>query len=98
LGEISYPKDGKTVTAWAAEADFEASQLQSNHFEMEWPPRSDKLQSFPEIDRGGWFSLPVASKKLFTPNIVFLERLANFLHVPFGSEEIPELPSQGSLF
>lgn len=98
LGEADYPRGHKTVLAWAAQGDFDPSQLKSNSFEIQWPPRSGKMQEFPEIDRGGWFSLPQAAKKLFAPNITFLERLANELHVPFGSEEVPQTPQQPSLF
>jgi predicted NUDIX family NTP pyrophosphohydrolase len=98
LGEIDYPRGDKKVHAWAVEGDFEASNLSSNTFKMKWPPRSDNYQEFPEIDRGGWFSLQQAAVKLFPANLPFLERLANHLHVPFGSEEIPEEPKQGSLF
>jgi predicted NUDIX family NTP pyrophosphohydrolase len=98
LGEVQYPNGGKKVLAWAIEADFDAADLKSNAFEMTWPPRSGKRQSFPEIDRGEWCRLPLAAQKLFAPNVLFLERLANELHVPFGAEEIPEAPAQGSLF
>lgn len=98
LGDTDYPRGHKVVLAWAAEGDYEAADLKSNSFEMEWPPRSGKRQEFPEVDRGGWFSLAEAAKKLFPPNVVFLERLANHLQVPFSPEEIPEPPAQGSLF
>lgn len=98
LGKITYPKGDKEVIAWAVEGDFDASQLKSNTFEMEWPPRSGKIQEFPEIDRGGWFTLQAAAGKLFPPNLPFLERLASHLHVPFGSEQIPHESEQGSLF
>jgi len=98
LGEIEYPRGDKTVHAWAVEGDFDENQLRSNKFKMQWPPRSGKRQEFPEIDKGGWFSLQRASVKLFPANLPFLERLANHLRVPFGSEEIPDQPKQGSLF
>jgi predicted NUDIX family NTP pyrophosphohydrolase len=98
LGETDYPRGHKVVLAWAAEGNFDAAELKSNTFEMEWPPRSGKRQEFPEIDRGGWFGLQEAARKLFPPNVVFLERLANHLHVPFGAEEAPEPPAQSSLF
>lgn len=97
LGTIIYPRGDKRIIAWAVEGDFDAAQLKSNTFEMEWPPRSGKKQKFPEIDRGGWFALAEASRKLFPPNLPFLERLANHLHVPFGSEQTSP-PQQNSLF
>ena len=98
LGRAEYPSGGKDVIAWAAEGDVDPAKLKSNTFEMQWPPRSGKLQRFPEIDRGGWFPLPQACVKLFPPNRVFLERLANELRVSFGAEEIPPPPPQPSLF
>lgn len=98
LGKITYPKGDKEVIAWAVEGDFDISLLKSNTFEMEWPPRSGKRREFPEIDRGGWFTLQEAASKLFPPNLLFLERLASHLNVPFGSEQIPHESEQGSLF
>jgi predicted NUDIX family NTP pyrophosphohydrolase len=98
LGEVIYPRRDKKIIAWAVEGDFDASQLKSNSFEMEWPPHSGKKQEFPEVDRGGWFSLAEASIKLFPPNLPFLERLANLLKVPYGAETTPPPPKQNSLF
>jgi predicted NUDIX family NTP pyrophosphohydrolase len=97
LGEIKR-SDGKNIKAWAFESDFDVSKFSSNHFEMEWPPKSGKKQSFPEVDKGNWFALAEAVKKLQPAQGVFIERLANELHVLFGAEEIPEAPAQGSLF
>ena len=57
-------KGGKKVFAWALKKDIDAAIIQSNHFEMEWPPRSGKYQSFPEIDKGGWFTIDEAVKKI----------------------------------
>jgi predicted NUDIX family NTP pyrophosphohydrolase len=97
LGQTDYPRGHKIVMAWAAEGDFDPAGLKSNMFEMQWPPRSGKTRQFPEIDRGDWFSLPQAAQKLFPPNLVFLERLANHLRVPLGPEDVPESPRQNSL-
>ncbi len=91
-------KGGKSVIAWAVEGDVDNGQIKSNTFSLEWPPRSGKVQEFPEIDRAGWFNLAQASTKLIPAQAEFLERLANYLQVPFGAEEIPEPPSQSSLF
>jgi predicted NUDIX family NTP pyrophosphohydrolase len=55
---------GKVVTAWAVEGDCDPALLRSNVFEMEWPPRSGRVQSFPEVDRGGWFSLDEARRRI----------------------------------
>jgi predicted NUDIX family NTP pyrophosphohydrolase len=57
-------KSGKLVYAWAFEADFDLGSFASNTFEMEWPPRSQRRQSFPEIDRIAYFTVPVAMTKL----------------------------------
>lgn len=97
LGSVTY-KNGKEVFAWAVEGDLDVSDITSSTFKLEWPPRSGVVQEFPEIDRAGWFSLPEAAAKLIPDQVMFLERLANLLHVPFGAEEIPGPPSQPSLF
>jgi predicted NUDIX family NTP pyrophosphohydrolase len=68
-------RSGKLVTAWAAEGDLDADAIVSNEFEMEWPPRSGRRQSFPEVDRAGWFGLDEAAEKLNPAQVVFLERL-----------------------
>jgi predicted NUDIX family NTP pyrophosphohydrolase len=57
-------KSGKTIHAFAFEADFDLSQFASNEFEIEWPPKSGRRQSFPEIDRIAYFALPVAAVKI----------------------------------
>ena len=66
---------GKLVTIWAVEADFDASTAVSNTFEIEWPPGSGRLQSFPEVDRAGWFALEAARTKLVKGQTPFLDRL-----------------------
>jgi len=55
---------GKVVAVWAAEGEFDVGALVSNSFEIEWPPRSEKRQSFPEADRAGWFTPETAVRKL----------------------------------
>jgi len=57
-------KSGKLVQAWAFEADLDLASFASNTFDMEWPPRSGRRQSFPEIDRIAYFSLPAAMVKI----------------------------------
>ena len=57
-------KSGKTVYAWAFEADFDLATFASNTFEIEWPPKSGRRQRFPEIDRIGYFALPIAMTKI----------------------------------
>jgi predicted NUDIX family NTP pyrophosphohydrolase len=55
---------GKMVHAWLVEADFDVSEIASNSFEIEWPPRSGRRQSFPEVDRAGWFDAEGAAAKI----------------------------------
>ncbi|NKL03669.1 NUDIX domain-containing protein [Rhizobium leguminosarum] len=65
LGEYRQP-GGKMVVAWSIEADpvLDVNAIQSSEFEMEWPPRSGRVKSFPEVDRAGWFSPTDAAIKL----------------------------------
>ena len=74
LGEVRQA-GGKTVLAWAVEGDLDASTAVSNTFELEWPPKSGRMQSFPEIDRAAWFDLATAAKKIVVGQRTFLERL-----------------------
>ena len=69
-------KGGKIVYAWAIEAGADqAISLRSNTFEMEWPPRSGRMQAFPEIDRAEFFPLAEAKKRINEAQRMFLERL-----------------------
>jgi len=54
----------KVVHAWLVEADIDVSDIRSNVFELEWPPRSGRRQTFPEVDRAGWFPIEVARLKI----------------------------------
>lgn len=63
LGEFKV-SSGKLLVVFALEGDFDPKALISNSFEMEWPPRSGRRQSFPEVDRAGWFGLSEARAKL----------------------------------
>jgi predicted NUDIX family NTP pyrophosphohydrolase len=74
LGEVRQ-SGGKRVTGFAAEGDFDCAALKSNLFEIEWPPRSGRRQSFPEVDRAEWFSLDAAREKILASQRVFLDRL-----------------------
>ena len=74
LGDVRQ-KNRKVVTAWAAEGDVDAGAVQSNTFEMEWPPRSGRRQAFPEIDRAEWFPLARAREKLIEAQAAFVDRL-----------------------
>lgn len=54
----------KTIWAWLVEGDLDTSTIVSNEFEMEWPPKSGRMQSFPEVDRAAWFPLDQAREQL----------------------------------
>lgn len=68
-------KSGKTVHAFAMEADFDLSAFSSNQFELEWPPRSGKKQNFPEIDRIAYFGVPRARRKILAGQRAFIDQL-----------------------
>ena len=74
LGEVRQ-RNGKVVTAWAVEADFDADTIVSNTFEIEWPPRSGRRREFPEIDRAAWFALDAARVKMIVGQDALLDRL-----------------------
>ena len=74
LGELRQ-KGGKHVTAFALEGEFDTSALRSNLFEIEWPPRSGRRQSFPEVDRAEWFDIEFARTKMLSGQIELLDRL-----------------------
>jgi len=74
LGEVVQP-GRKVVRAFAIEGDFDVSRLQSNSFEMEWPPRSGRRQSFPEFDRAEWFAPREARRKILAGQRPLIERL-----------------------
>ena len=66
---------GKVLTIWAAEGDLDADASTSNTFLLEWPPRSGRMQQFPEIDRAAWVGVEAARKKLVKGQLPFLDRL-----------------------
>jgi predicted NUDIX family NTP pyrophosphohydrolase len=74
LGELRV-SSGKVLTVWAAEGDLDADATVSNTFALEWPPRSGRMQEFPEIDRSAWFPVDVAREKLVKGQVPFLDRL-----------------------
>jgi predicted NUDIX family NTP pyrophosphohydrolase len=73
---------GKVLTVWAAEGDLDAGSAVSNTFELEWPPRSGRVQEFPEIDRAAWFPVDEARAKLVKGQVPFLDRLLERLAAP----------------
>ena len=84
LGSAKQP-GGKVVHVWAIEEDWDPADLQSNTFEMEWPPRSGRRQSFPEIDRAYWFGIAEARLKILKGQAVFLDYLLETLGRAEGS-------------
>jgi predicted NUDIX family NTP pyrophosphohydrolase len=73
LGEARQP-GGKVVRAWAIEGDWDPALIQSNTFETEWPPRSGRRLTFPEIDRAAWFGI-AARRKILKGQMIFVDRL-----------------------
>jgi predicted NUDIX family NTP pyrophosphohydrolase len=69
-------KSGKRIQAWAVEGDFDVTTFKSNHFELEWPPKSGKIQSFPEVDQAEWFPTEMALKKIHPGQAGFIEAAA----------------------
>lgn len=74
LGELKQ-KSGKRITAWAFEGDADPQHLVSSPFEMEWPPRSGRMQRFPEIDRVAWFGPDEARARLLAGQAPFIDSL-----------------------
>ena len=66
---------GKRVFAWAARGELDPSAIASNTFTMEWPPRSGRMQEFPEVDRAGWFGIDLARRKILKGQAPLLDRL-----------------------
>jgi predicted NUDIX family NTP pyrophosphohydrolase len=78
LGEVRL-KSGKRILAWALAGDLDAAGVVSNTFEMQWPPRSGRMRSFPEVDRAQWFSLQDARARLNPAQAAFVDRVADIL-------------------
>ena len=74
LGSVTQ-KSGKIVHAWAFEGDCEPATLCSNTFRMEWPPRSGRMQEFPELDRAEFFDLPQARRKANPAQVALFDEL-----------------------
>jgi len=69
-------RSGKTVHAWAFQGDCDPTQIRSNTFELEWPPKSGRKQEFPEIDRAAFFDLSTARRKMLPAELPLLDRFA----------------------
>jgi predicted NUDIX family NTP pyrophosphohydrolase len=74
LGSVRQ-KAGKVVHAWAAEGGFDPAALDSNSFELEWPPRSGTRREFPEVDRAEWFEPAEARRKILPAQAQLIKRL-----------------------
>jgi predicted NUDIX family NTP pyrophosphohydrolase len=74
LGEVQQ-KSGKVVRVWAFEGDCDPASIESNTFDLEWPPRSGQIRKFPEIDRAEFFTAAAARKKLNPAQAALVDRL-----------------------
>jgi predicted NUDIX family NTP pyrophosphohydrolase len=72
-------KSGKIIHAWAIEFDMDTEKIKSNTFEIEWPPRSGTMKSFPEIDKADWFSMEEAYSKINPGQLPMLLELQTIL-------------------
>jgi predicted NUDIX family NTP pyrophosphohydrolase len=72
-------RSGKVVHAWAFEGDCDPVAIVSNTFVMEWPPRSGRQQTFPEVDRAEWFPLEEAKRKLLPGQVGLVDELEQLL-------------------
>ena len=75
----------KVIYAWAVAGDADPAALESNTFALEWPPKSGRIQRFPEVDRAGWFTLAAASEKLHKGQVGLIDQLRELLGVPADS-------------
>lgn len=78
LGEVRY-SSGKRVIGFAVEGDLDPETVASNLFELVWPPRSGRVQQFPEIDRAAWFTPEQARQKILPAQWPLIERLLTLL-------------------
>ncbi len=74
LGEVRQ-RSGKRVRAWAVAGDLDVATVRSNTFTMEWPPRSGRTATFPEVDRAAWFGLDEARRRILEGQRPLLDRL-----------------------
>jgi predicted NUDIX family NTP pyrophosphohydrolase len=78
LGDV-LQRGGKRVIAFYGQSNFDTAHLESNTFELEWPPKSGRVQSFPEVDRAAWFELKSARMKILTAQSALIDRLEAIL-------------------
>jgi predicted NUDIX family NTP pyrophosphohydrolase len=94
LGELRQPS-GKRIVAWGVAGDVDVSEIKSNTFEMEWPPKSGTSQSFPEVDRAAWFPVTVARSKLSNGQVPFVDRLIDHLRDVHGLKFSEDVSAPG---
>jgi predicted NUDIX family NTP pyrophosphohydrolase len=86
---------GKLVHAWAIEADCDASRVRSNTFSIEWPPKSGRMKTFPEVDRAAWFDLSEARERILKAQAPLLDQLASALDESRASKQSPDRREPG---
>jgi predicted NUDIX family NTP pyrophosphohydrolase len=74
LGQIRQ-KSGKLVHCFALEGDLDADAITSNTCQIEWPPRSGRQLTIPEVDRAAWFDLTEARRRINPAQAELLDRL-----------------------
>jgi DNA-3-methyladenine glycosylase len=87
LGEARQP-GGKLVKIWAIEGDWDPATLESNTFQMTWPPRSHEVRSFPELNKARWFAASAAKKKILKGQAIFIDRLLEIVEEAKPSSEV----------
>ena len=83
LGSFKQPSS-KVIFAWALEGDFDPRKLKCNTFSMEWPPKSGRMQEFPELDRAAWFKAGAAARKITKGQLPIIQELFHRLGVKCG--------------
>ena len=91
LGEFG-PPSRKRISAWVVEADFDATNIVSNTFELEWPPGSGQAREFPEVDKAAWWTVDAARTKLHKGQAPILDALAE--HLEERSDTTPAASAQ----
>ncbi|HVM88798.1 MAG TPA: NUDIX domain-containing protein [Puia sp.] len=72
-------KSGKIIYCWASQQDIDISDIRSNYFELEWPPKSGVKQKFPEVDQAQWFTIELAMDKIIPGQRLIIEQLIKYL-------------------
>ena len=88
---------GKTIYVWAVESGVDAKIIKSNSFKLEWPPKSGRMQEFPETDKAEWFSFEIAKHKIHKGQIPILEQLASKLNITIRDIPYKKDDPQGQL-